>query len=508
MDVPYQSLIDQPDSSSLSCEKAENRSLQRKSDCDPTTTSMKDEEDESWNDYNEKGPWKIPEGAAWIVKQIAAEQIFWEMVDQVVVDESRRADHAQLTHLIRQYPGLCHRTFIIQWDQEDETRELYPLAILACLQPPDVDLLEFMYQAYPDALHHKESVKGTMPFHYACTFQASLQVVDWMIRKDPSFVQIPRRDGMYPLHLAIFFKSPMNVVDRLLEEWPEAAERDYEGEWSILHAASAGQASLSLVKRVYELNPESALSLDERRRTPLHQACWKRGNLPVVQYLVQCAPQALSMEDDSTETPLFRASRNQSLEVMQFLLSALPRNEDDDFVWWEDQTNNTETPPPYPPLDDLGATLLHFAALDNTEDVVEYLLQNYPEMATVQTHCRDRYTPMHSACHYNSTARHLNTTSSRKPIPSRPYESSNLANFQAMVRYCPQVLTLSNGDGKTPLETAKEVGSAQEIIDFLTKVTPPKKPARSPTVCPLCQRKSGVCVCPTRHPSTFPDEPL
>ncbi|KAL7579612.1 hypothetical protein ACA910_007977 [Epithemia clementina (nom. ined.)] len=428
-------------------------------------------EDESWNDYNEKGPWILPEGAAMIVKQIAAEKIFWEMVDSVVVDESRSADHGQLAAIIREFPGLCHRTYKIQWDNENETRELYPLAILACLQPPSIELLEFVYQAFPAALGHKESVKGTMPFHYACTFRASLEVVDWMLQKEPSFVKIPRNDGMYPLHLAIFFKAPMEVVNRLLEVWPEAAKQDYSGEWSILHAAAAGQASLDLVKRIYELNPESVLSLDERRRTPLHQACWKRGNLPVIRYLVECAPQVLDMEDDSSETPLFRASRNQSLDVMQYLLDVVAAATDAD-----ENTEATQSPP----LDDLGATLLHFAALDNTEDVVEFLLQKHPEMATVQTRCRDRYTPLHSACHYSgggaaaAAAKSLPNNRRTKNLQSAIPRTSNLANFQVLVRHSPQVLTMVNGDGKTPLETAEEVGSASEVVEFLRKVTPPK----------------------------------
>ena len=497
------------------------------------------ENDESWNDYDEKGRWTVPEGAAMIVKQFAAEQIFWELVDRVVVADddgstttrpttkttrtttarssstSPRVNFSELANLIYQYPGLCHRTYTIQWDHENETRELYPLAILACLQPPSLELLQFVYQAYPPALNHRESVKGTLPFHYACTFRASLEVVDWMLQLDSNVVRISRTDGMYPLHLAIFFQSPTNVVNRLLQVWPEAAQQDYTGEWSILHAAAAGQASLDLVQRVYQLNPQSVVSLDERERTPLHQACWKRGNLPVIQFLVECAPHTLHLEDDSAETPLFRASRNQSLEVMQYLLTSPPALVAAAAAAAAANPDNRDNHPPHnhaaaaplhpppPPLDDLGATLLHFAALDNTEDVVEYLLQQHPEMALVQTRCRDRYTPLHSACHYSrGNHSHGSATASRRGFYKKPRRNdnnnntndtlddssddddnsnsaspptSNLANFQALVRHCPQVLTMLNGDGKTPLETAEEVGSAEEVVEFLKQVTPPKK---------------------------------
>lgn len=374
-------------------------------------------------DDNAKVPWQLPVGAEMILKQIAAETIFLDMVD-FVIDGARQANHKALFNLLRQFPALCHRTYTVQWEGRGGTRELYPLSILCCLQSP-LELLKFVYSVYPPAMYHKESAKGTLPFHYVCTFQGSLEVVDWMIQIDPTFLHTPRTDDMYAAHLAVFFKSPIEVVDRLLEAWPEGVTRDYSGDWSLLHAAAAGQANIELVRRLYNLCPSSILMLDERRRTPLHQACWKTGNLEVVSFLMEKAPQALAMEDDRGETPLFRAVRNQSLDVIKFLL------------------------PEDPPLDDMGATLLHFAALDNTVDVVEFLLKTHPNMALRHTLERDRYTPLHSACHF----------------------SSNLATIQALVRHNPSLLAARNGHGKTPLDTAKEFNKSKEIIAYMESVT-------------------------------------
>ena len=285
-------------------------------------------------DDKEGGPLTLPSGAEMIVKQMAAEQIFLEMVD-CIMDETRRSqvNHSELFHLIRQFPGLCHRTYELDWESKAK-RNLYPLAILCCLQPP-LELVRFVYQVFPDALLCQESVKSTLPFHYACTFQASLQVVDWMIQLDPSQLHSPRKDGMYALHLAVFFEAPQLVVNRIIELWPEGLVMDYTGEWSVLHAAAAGKADVDLVRRLYEANPDSIISLDERRRTPLHQACWKKGNAQVVAFLLSKAPHALFLEDDQGETPMFRAVRNQSLDVIRLLVP-----EDDD-----------------PPLDDMGAQL-------------------------------------------------------------------------------------------------------------------------------------------------------
>ncbi|KAL7579618.1 hypothetical protein ACA910_007982 [Epithemia clementina (nom. ined.)] len=370
-----------------------------------------------------EGPVSLPAGAEMIVKQMVAEKIFLEMVD-CIMDDNRSPDHKYLARMIYQYPGICHRTYEMKWENKGR-RDLYPLAILCCLKPP-LELLKFVYEVFPKALGFKESVKGTMAFHYACTFQASVEVVDWMIGLDQTLLNTPRKDGMYPLHLAVFFKATSHVVDRLIKAWPEGLLLDYSGEWSLLHAAAAGRADLELVQRLYDAYPASITSLDERRRTPLHQACWKKGNPEVVSFLFEKAPQALYMEDDQGETPMFRAVRNQSLEVVRLLL------------------------PEDPPLDDMGATLLHFATLDNTVDVVNFLLEEHPDMALMHTQERDRYTPLHSACHF----------------------SDDLATVQALVQHNPSMVTTVNGHGKTPLETAREFNSSQEIIDYMESVTP------------------------------------
>lgn len=377
------------------------------------TETIKDEEE----------PWILPDGAAMIVKQMAAENIFLETVD-VVLEESRTPiNFKELYALFRAFPGIAHRTYTVAWDH-DETRVLYPLAILCCLKPP-LELVRFVYNIYPPALHHKESVKRTMPFHYACTFQASLDVIEWMIEIDPTLVKTPREDLMYPLHLAAYFKASYDVVHRLIQAWPEAVELQDSGAWSILHAAVSGQASLDIVRQLHSLKPSNILTLDDKRRTPLHLACWKKGNSEVVSFLLARAPQALNMEDEGAESPLFRAARNQSLQVLRILL---PEN---------------------PPLDELGASILHFAALDNSADVVAYLLERYPEMAMIRTRDRDRYTPLHGACHFDSP----------------------LENVKALVKHAPTTLLMVNGHGKTPLETAQQCGVSSALIEYLVEAT-------------------------------------
>lgn len=380
----------------------------------------------------ERWPLSLPFGADALVRGIAAEQIFLELVDVIVLDKNHEdvqrpdVDHDFLLYLLKAFPQLVSKKHVLRWDN-NETRELYPLSILSCLRAP-AGLLKTVYEMYPDAISYAEPVKGTLSFHYLCTFLGGVESLEFFLATDPDCIKRPRTDGMYPLHLAAYFKASYEVVDLLARAWPEAVDHQDNGRWSILHASASGQATLEVVKRLYKLRPANILALDEKQRTPLHLACWRKGNETALSFLLEQAPNALHLQDESGETPLFRASRSQSLEGLKVLL---PEG------------------CPSPPLDELGASLLHFAMLDNTADVVEFLLNRFPEMAENSTTDRDGYLPIHGGSHFNC------------PVD----------NMRVLIRHAPRTLLIRNGHGKIPLETAQEKKASQELIDLLLEAT-------------------------------------
>ena len=72
--------------------------------------------------------------------------------------------------------------------------------------------------------------------------------------------------------------------------------------------------------------------------------------------------------------------------------------------------------------------MLHFAALDNTSDVVKYLVDQYPTMVTTQTRDRDDYLPIHTACHFGAP----------------------LENIKVLVEADPTTLWVKNGHDQAP----------------------------------------------------------
>lgn len=385
----------------------------------------------------------IPVGAESIVRQIAAEQLLLYLLDSHIVTQESQSSSKTTTsapsikprttkgvdfnavfQLIRQFKVLTRRSYTFSWDNND-TRELYPLAIICCLQPP-LNLLELVYEANPEAISIPEPSKGCLPFHYACTFEASCEVLDFLLSKQPSSIETPRNNGRFPLHLAIYFKANLPVVQHLHSAWPLAlTKRDFGG-WTALHFAARGQASLEVVKFLASMGDCAAT--DAMGRTPLHLACRKRGNLPVVDFLLKQEPQVLLWEDTTASTPLFCAARKQTIPILELLLTRLPPLMDGDVLW----------------RDHVGATLLHYAALENTPDVLDFLVSRNPGMLTCRTRDYGKYLPLHWACG----------------------RGAPLANIRVLVEHAPRTLVATCRRGRVALEILRRCNSRSPEVEL------------------------------------------
>ena len=335
-------------------------------------------------------------------------------------------DFGVIEDVAREFPGVCRRTYEFQVDTRDaanRVRSLLPLAILCCLNPP-LRTVQAVYEANPEAIAWLDTAKGATPLLYACSFEASLEVVDFLISKHPDSVQIPRRDGAIPLAMACSYRAPPSVVDRLIQEYPQGIRQASVDGWYPIHAAVACEAPVLAIQRLYQAFPESVSDTrNATGSTALHLACSKRASLEVVAFLVQVAPEMIRVEDSKRMTPWLWAVYTQALPVLQLLLErygALPEQSPD------------------------GIYLLHFAARHNTDDVVDFLAQRYPSMVSARTRSNGM-TPLHTACR----------------------RSRSLSVIQALVRHNPRCLFIRNQRGRCPLDEAREAKASAEVIDFL-----------------------------------------
>lgn len=366
--------------------------------------------------------WSLPIGAEGIIRLLAAEEILHQMLNNKL-GHPEKLEQEALKDLVQQFPGACLRTYEFRWE-DGQTRQLYPFAMLCCLRP-SLWLVEVFYKANPKAISIQESKRGSLPIHYSCAFEASLDVVQFLHEKHPSGAATPRKDQVYPLHLACgYYRGQPDVINFLLDKYPSGARhRCTDLYWFPLHSAAQGGAPVSALERLYHLYPEGVTGLDKYGKTPLHTACRSKGNLENVAFLIQVGPEALQMEDYGHFKPIFLAAMYQTPDVIQLLLQHTRER-----------------------VDNLGATLLHWAAVRNAANVVDFLARTFPEMLTARTRDRDQYTPLLGAC--------LN--------------DGSVDSIRVLLRHNRQALYLADGDGRMPLQAAIHANANAAILELLT----------------------------------------
>eukprot|EP00523_Entomoneis_sp_CCMP467_P010912 CAMPEP_0168735604 /NCGR_PEP_ID=MMETSP0724-20121128/9422_1 /TAXON_ID=265536 /ORGANISM="Amphiprora sp., Strain CCMP467" /LENGTH=513 /DNA_ID=CAMNT_0008782759 /DNA_START=78 /DNA_END=1619 /DNA_ORIENTATION=- len=376
--------------------------------------------------------WILPQGAEQIVREIAASEILFELlgdifsmavVGQENKNKKRKAEFETIRKVVEEFPGTCQKVYPFRWE-DGATRALYPLAAICCLRPPS-DVVRVVHKAYPHAISALEATRESMPLHYACGFGASLEVVQFLVSANPSSISACRTDMVSPLHLACaYFKGgEPDVINFLLDKFPEGANQvATEMGWLPIHSAAHGGAHHSVIDRLCRLFPESAMTVDSKGRTSLHIACERKGNYRGVKRLLEQSPGLAEVEDDSRFTPLSLAAMHQNLEVLELLLEYTQVLEDNH-----------------------GVTLLHMAAFQNTVEVIDFLANRYPDMVTARVRDSDMYTPLLAACRHEAPADVV----------------------RALIRHDPSTLKMADGEGREPIDSARQAGADKVIIQVI-----------------------------------------
>lgn len=120
--------------------------------------------------------------------------------------------------------------------------------------------------------------RGNLPLHAACSFQATADVVETLLRAYPGGASQPNGVGNLPIHQAAMWQAPVETVEVLLARHPEG----------------------STVRNQYG-------------SLPLHMAASNRATQDVVKLLIEAYPDALHLQNDDGMTPLDLAMADQSM---------------------------------------------------------------------------------------------------------------------------------------------------------------------------------------------------
>eukprot|EP00985_Skeletonema_marinoi_P010783 scaffold5057_cov134-Skeletonema_marinoi.AAC.14 len=114
--------------------------------------------------------------------------------------------------------------------------------------------------------------RGNLPLHAACSFQASQDVVDALLKAYPQGASLPNGVGNLPLHQAAMWQAPSDTVELLLVHHPEGASARNQYGSLPLHMAASNAATAEVVKLLVDAYPDALHLQNDDGMTPLDLA--------------------------------------------------------------------------------------------------------------------------------------------------------------------------------------------------------------------------------------------
>eukprot|EP00551_Chaetoceros_affinis_P015980 CAMPEP_0203695234 /NCGR_PEP_ID=MMETSP0091-20130426/6743_1 /ASSEMBLY_ACC=CAM_ASM_001089 /TAXON_ID=426623 /ORGANISM="Chaetoceros affinis, Strain CCMP159" /LENGTH=457 /DNA_ID=CAMNT_0050566741 /DNA_START=144 /DNA_END=1514 /DNA_ORIENTATION=+ len=147
----------------------------------------------------------------------------------------------------------------------------------ACIFHPTKDAIVHIIQAYPYALHSKETGYGRVPLHIACHSNASLACIEVLVEHHPSATTEQDIIGRVPLHYALSNGASYDIVKTLMDAAVRVSGRDglryicsvadFNG-WLPIHVACFMGASAQVLSELVNAYPEGVDAETKKRSTP------------------------------------------------------------------------------------------------------------------------------------------------------------------------------------------------------------------------------------------------
>mmetsp|Transcript_34738 Transcript_34738/g.39578 ORF Transcript_34738/g.39578 Transcript_34738/m.39578 type:complete len:589 (-) Transcript_34738:189-1955(-) len=111
--------------------------------------------------------------------------------------------------------------------------------------------------------------RGNLPLHAACSFQATADVVEALLKAYPGGASQPNSAGNLPVHQAAMWQAPVETLEMLLARHPEGTSvRNQYGSLP-LHMAASNQASPEVVRILIDSYPDALHLQNDDGMTPL-----------------------------------------------------------------------------------------------------------------------------------------------------------------------------------------------------------------------------------------------
>ena len=190
------------------------------------------------------------------------------------------------------------------------------------LSSEDVIILVFKYKA---PLYIIKTLLNVLPnpgkiigdngqylLHMACSFGASIEVVQILYETNPTIISTSDDYGNLPLHLACKTNSSSQVIDFLIEKYTVALQIQNSHYHTPLHLACSNKySSVDTIRKLITMYPKATKSGDINGELPIHLECCKEEIvLENLKALLNANPNSIWAENIYGITPSYNCNSN------------------------------------------------------------------------------------------------------------------------------------------------------------------------------------------------------
>lgn len=298
-----------------------------------------------------------------------------------------------------------------------------PGHLIAAVRHPCMEVVRCLYDFYPRMASSKDN-EGDLPLHYAARYSESIEMIRFLLQANPSATKVKGESNLVPLQCALFNESQerLHIVKCLLDVDRSTAKVINDDGDTTLHLAVNQECEKSLLTRLIDAYPEAVMVQNDIGLLPLHCACYSKHPVrakEAVDLLLSVNPASAKLPDANGNLPVHYAAEFSTSDVLEAVIDAYPEG----IFCACGEENNTP---------------LLKAVSSGNEETVRFICDRYPEAVDISN--ENGQTPLHLAA-----------------------EGDNIAILKKLYSACISNIKKQDNKGNLPLLTFCEVH--QDIVE-------------------------------------------
>lgn len=251
-----------------------------------------------------------------------------------------KLDEEKIIELLEKYPKIVTKKYDF-YNIYTSGDTVYPLHMLCCFGASLVTI-KLCYKLYAEAIDYISNNREMTCLHYAVLYtRSSLDVIQFIIKKDPISILSLTKKQQTPLHIACnsspniktYNPQVIMLLTELLPTKDNLLEVDKHGRTPLHIACGLDEPCLEVIEDLTEVNNNACIiQCYDYHSTPLHLACSNRyvynenhKIVNIIKDIIRSNPSAVKMKDINGQLPISVAVTNKACyKICKMLIKKYP----------------------------------------------------------------------------------------------------------------------------------------------------------------------------------------